>query len=59
MPSRLDEVAHVLADVVVDVQLVEKLFQLCFGIRIVSVLGEPHLHFELFLCGEFVFEIFV
>ena len=30
-----------------------------FGIRIVSVLGEPHLHFELFLCGEFVFEIFV
>ena len=44
---------------VVDVQLVEKLFQLCFGIRIVSVLGEPHLHFELFLCGEFVFEIFV
>ena len=45
--------------VVVDVQAVEKFGQLCFRIRAVPVLGEPHLDFELLLRGEFIVEIFV
>ena len=45
--------------VVVDVQAVEKLGQLCLRIRVVTVFGEPHLDFELLLRGEFIVEIFV
>lgn len=45
--------------VVVNVQAVEKLGQLCLRIRVIPVFGEPHLDFELLLRGEFIVEIFV
>ena len=45
--------------IVIDVQAVEKFGQLCLRVRVFAVLCEPHLHFELLLCGEFVVEIFV